>query len=219
MSATEEEVKARFRKICLKADSLGLTGGDLANLEIVRKLRTSGKRPIKKCVFSTLYWLTLGSMFLTILLATQWPLSREAWLQLVFQVSANDLTKEPCILPLPESVADYVRPPIDCGVCKGVNSVDRVEKLNSETFEVKYAYSGVPVVVTDGAKNWSATTAFSFEFFKSIYADDSPVLQHSENHCQFFPYKTSFGSLAEVFNMSEDRINFKEGSEPWYIGW
>jgi histone arginine demethylase JMJD6 len=67
--------------------------------------------------------------------------------------------------------------------------------------------------------NWTAVKTFSFEFFRSIYAADSPVFQARDQQCQFFPYRTNFHNLSEVFQMSEDRAHMKSGSEPWYIGW
>ncbi|KAA0193817.1 hypothetical protein HAZT_HAZT004530 [Hyalella azteca] len=80
-----------------------------------------------------------------------------------------------------------------------------------------YAYTGRPVLVLDGQRDWTAPRTFSFDFFKNIYAPDSPVLSHSYRDCQFFPYQTSFSSLRDVFNMSRDRVNMR--GEPWYIGW
>ncbi|KAK7086344.1 hypothetical protein SK128_012814, partial [Halocaridina rubra] len=79
-----------------------------------------------------------------------------------------------------------------------------------------YAYSGRPVVVSDGQSNWTAPTTFSFEFFKSIYVEESPVLESAERDCQFFPYQTEFRNLRHAFNMSEARANMR--GEPWYIG-
>ncbi|CAL7940419.1 unnamed protein product [Xylocopa violacea] len=75
-----------------------------------------------------------------------------------------------------------------------------------------YAYSGRPVVVTDAMANWTATTKFSFAFFKSLYDGE-------DANCQFFPYKTEFKSLQDVFEMSESRASLEEGTKPWYVGW
>lgn len=75
-----------------------------------------------------------------------------------------------------------------------------------------FAYAGVPVIVTDGAKNWTAMDAFSFSFFKSLY-------DGKDADCQFFPYETEFRNLRQVFAMSRDRASMKEGTEPWYVGW
>ena len=58
---------------------------------------------------------------------------------------------------------------------------------------------------------------FSFDYFKSIYTDDSPALENFERDCQFFPYQTDFLNLRHVFNMSASRAGMR--GEPWYIGW
>ncbi|ELU11050.1 hypothetical protein CAPTEDRAFT_142276 [Capitella teleta] len=126
---------------------------------------------------------------------------------------------EQCLVDVADVLLDVVRPPVDCGICRGITSVDTVSKLSPELFEMKYAYSGRPVVITDATVGWSATKTFSFDFFKGIYGEDSPVLQPSEVQCQFFPYKTDFKNLAEVFNMSAERAQMKDGTKPWYIGW
>ncbi|CAE1162103.1 unnamed protein product, partial [Acanthosepion pharaonis] len=76
-----------------------------------------------------------------------------------------------------------------------------------------------PVVVVDGAKNWTAPKTFSFEFFKGIYSENSPALESKGYNCQFFPYQTEFANLAEVFQMEPERIKNTDHSKPWYIGW
>ncbi|PRD31759.1 UNVERIFIED_CONTAM: hypothetical protein NCL1_22601 [Trichonephila clavipes] len=78
-----------------------------------------------------------------------------------------------------------------------------------------FAYSTVPVIVTDGTKNWSAMNTFSFEFFRDLYlGDEDDVFWEVERECQFFPYQTEFQSLAEVLSMNQSRAG-----KPWYIGW
>ncbi|GFT18873.1 uncharacterized protein NPIL_605511, partial [Nephila pilipes] len=78
-----------------------------------------------------------------------------------------------------------------------------------------FAYSTVPVIVTDGTKNWSAMNAFSFEFFRNLYlGNEDDVFWEVERECQFFPYQTEFQSLAEVLSMNQTRAE-----KPWYIGW
>jgi len=111
------------------------------------------------------------------------------------------------------------RPPVDCAICRNTTGVDRVSQLSRDVFENRYAYSGRPVIITDAMTNWSAVETFSFEFFRSVYSVDSPVLQSKEHQCQFFPYRSNFHNLSEVFQMSDDRANLRSGSEPWYIGW
>ncbi|KAK8380449.1 hypothetical protein O3P69_016792 [Scylla paramamosain] len=113
-----------------------------------------------------------------------------------------DLNAEQCTIDMPASVQDVFRPPVECGMCKDVVEIERVHTITPQQFEERYAYSGRPVVVTDGQRNWSAPHTFSFTFFKSIYADDSPVLENFERDCQFFPYQTEFRNLRHVFNMT-----------------
>lgn len=69
-------------------------------------------------------------------------------------------------------------------------------------------------MVTDAAANWTAMEIFSFAFLKDLYQD-----RHDVEDCQFFPYKTEFKSLRDVFNMSTSRALMKAGSKPWYVGW
>lgn len=76
----------------------------------------------------------------------------------------------------------------------------------------RFAYTGRPVVIIDGATNWTAMEMFSFEFFKKLY-------QKQRVNCQFFPYQTEFNNLQELFNMSAERSLLKIGTEPWYVGW
>lgn len=77
----------------------------------------------------------------------------------------------------------------------------------------RYAYTGRPVVVTDGTISWPGREVFSFQFFKQLYN------QSQEQACQFFPYETEFRSLREVFDMREDRALMQDNTKPWYIGW
>lgn len=77
---------------------------------------------------------------------------------------------------------------------------------------ISYAYSGKPVVISDAMANWTAPMVFSFSFFKTLYDGE-------EASCQFFPYKTEFRSLQDVFDMSADRAMMEKGTAPWYVGW
>lgn len=55
--------------------------------------------------------------------------------------------------------------------------------------------------------------AFGFQLFKNL--SDAGLL----TPCQFFPYKTEFGTLAEALRMDERRASMEPGYVPWYIGW
>lgn len=66
--------------------------------------------------------------------------------------------------------------------------------------------------------NWTAPKVFDFNFFKKLYLDNDRRSGRKKN-CQFFPYKTEFRSLNEVFRMDPLRANYSKGTKPWYIGW
>ena len=59
---------------------------------------------------------------------------------------------------------------------------------------------------------------FNFNYFKKLYNkyEDAYDVQE-QGSCQFFAYKTDFGSLEDVFLMSKRRAALK--GKPWYIGW
>ena len=62
---------------------------------------------------------------------------------------------------------------------------------------------------------------FSYEYFAGLYSNSNNNNSNSfrneirRKNCQFFPYKTEFRNLEEVFTMSDER----RFSKPWYIGW
>lgn len=222
MAASVEEVQESFRKIYEKAQSLGLKHDDLASLNSVKRLRCCSKIaqlpavPKKFILFGVLVgFLAVFAGVFHLELYSRRGLAK-FWLTVYHNYN---LEKEKCIFLLPDKMIDVFRPPVDCSMCKDVVSVDRVKSLEYHVFEEKYAYSGRPVVVVDGAKNWTAMEVFSFDFFRSVYSEDSPVLENFEKNCQFFPYKTEFRNLREVFQMSMERAQMTDGSKPWYIGW
>ncbi|XP_058943932.2 bifunctional arginine demethylase and lysyl-hydroxylase JMJD6-like [Pocillopora verrucosa] len=114
---------------------------------------------------------------------------------------------------------EMARKPTNCSLlCEGVNEIQRVSNLSKEEFISTYAYSGRPVVITDAAQNWSAVGAFSFKFFKRLYAkSDEADLDNVDEGCMFFAYKSGFQSLADALRMSNKRAQWK--GKPWYIGW
>ncbi|KAL0268798.1 UNVERIFIED_CONTAM: hypothetical protein PYX00_010613 [Menopon gallinae] len=118
---------------------------------------------------------------------------------------------------MPDTLTKVFRPPVQCSMCQGITHVEKVANLTPDLFEDRYAYSGRPVVITDGMVNWTAREVFSFDFFKGIY--ETRMEQWSTYGCQFFPYNTEFNHLREVFNMSRERATMVDGTEPWYVGW
>ncbi|CAL7940418.1 unnamed protein product [Xylocopa violacea] len=143
---------------------------------------------------------------LWILLILAWILGQFLWNYV------HTVRHDKCLAELPPFTQKIFRPAEDCSMCRDVQQVDRISNVDPATFEQRYAYSGRPVVVTDAMANWTATTKFSFAFFKSLYDGE-------DANCQFFPYKTEFKSLQDVFEMSESRASLEEGTKPWYVGW
>lgn len=125
------------------------------------------------------------------------------------------LINSDCLLPGSETLQDIFRPQIsDCSYCQ-IDSIHIRNNLTDEEFYDKYAYTGIPLLVSDGMKGWN-TDVFSFQYFKQLYHEKT---EEDNKGCQFFPYRTDFNTLQDVFNMDADRAAFKPGSEPWYIGW
>lgn len=53
--------------------------------------------------------------------------------------------------------------------------------------------------------------------FKSIVETDEMRSTAEKDTCQFFPYKTSFRNLREVFELETNSENGYD--KPWYVGW
>ena len=219
MKKTDEDPKEAFQRIVRRADALGVPPEKLAKLPVVQELQAPRMLWMKQWMRYALITCILLQVSLLTIWWTEWPVNREGLIHWWFNAQSLDAEREPCLVELTESILDVTRPPVDCDICRGISEADRVAGLSQKDFEEKYAYSGRPVVITDGMKTWTAPKTFSFDFFKGIYSEDSPALYNMEMNCQFFPYKTSFMSLGEVFNMSDERAQMKEGAEPWYIGW
>lgn len=222
----EEFASKKFADLKKKLLSESLTDGDLLSIKVpkdfiaVKKCNVAVTNVLKCNSKYIMCSSAIGFVIFAIILSFYGSLLQEKVSALYFALSDLDPKGEKCLLPMPDSVVDISRPPVDCSICRGMTSVDRAKNITSEEFEKYYAYSGKPVVIADAMMDWSASNVFSFDFFKSIYAEDSPVFIHSaEQNCQFFPYKTKFRNLAEVFNMSKERAELRDGSEPWYIGW
>ena len=218
---SDTDVKHQFDELYKKAIALGLSKEQICTLDALKKIRSS-KNIVWPIIYNVLRILIIITVVISIVWCLNWPVRNEKMLAVWFSflgVPADEIFKEECILETSDSFSDTFRPPIDCEFCRGVKKVPRVSDIVPEEFEKKYAYEGQPVIIADGMTNWTALKTFSFEFFKDIYKEDSPALANIESNCQFFPYKTSFQNLGEVFNMSEDRAHMKDGSEPWYIGW
>ncbi|KAI5699940.1 hypothetical protein M8J75_011431 [Diaphorina citri] len=121
-----------------------------------------------------------------------------------------------CIYELSDVLRSHVQLQSDgCNFCRNVDSVPKVSNISPDEFENNYAYDGVPVVITDAMKNWTAQKVFDYHFFKDLYAESD--LDASQ--CQFLPYKSGFADMYDFLSMEPKRANLEEGSKPWYVGW
>lgn len=211
----EQKVSEAFKTLRLKAKKLGIQDGSLLKVNALKRLRKpSWKRfivPVLVCVLAVITGCSVVA-YKKELITT-----RTIAHFIADKILDIDLEKETCFFPTPEIILDLFRPPVDCSICKNVSSVDRVRNISPKDFLETYAYTARPVVIEDGMANWTAHRYFSFEYFKRIYSPDSPVMKGNDPQCQFFPYKTSFNSLQEVFQMPEK--DSKMEGKPWYIGW
>lgn len=235
VNSSDKSPQVLFLRLFARATALGLEGHQLANLNCFRDLNDSKKHKVSKedeedtIAHGGLVWSQHAKSFFYVLLGLfailfcvfflNVPVSGEQVTTFWFEWNNYDVYKEPCLFNNIERISSIFRPPVSCEFCMNLTHIDRVSNLTPSLFEELYAYSGRPVVVVDGAKNWTAPATFSFEFFKGIYGDDSPALEGKGYNCQFFPYQTEFLNLAEVFQMDPERIKNSDHSKPWYIGW
>ncbi|XP_011877774.1 PREDICTED: uncharacterized protein LOC105567481 isoform X2 [Vollenhovia emeryi] len=140
-------------------------------------------------------------LWLLLLIAT-WITAQATWTRVLTYRDGK------CWMATPPFVQKLFRPPQDCSICQDVQQVDKLTAVDPTIFEQRYAYSGKPVVISDAMANWTAPKVFSFPFFKTLYDGEGAS-------CQFFPYKTEFRSLQDVFDMSADRAVMEKGTAPW----
>ncbi|XP_013786777.1 F-box protein At1g78280-like [Limulus polyphemus] len=131
----------------------------------------------------------------------------------------RDIFKSQCAVLNNYIVMEVTRPVTDCNICKDVDSVVVLQNITREIF-AKYAYMSRPVLVKDATVSWKALNTFNFSFFRKLYSEIGGAYKSVEEECQFFPFKTNFLHLQDVFNMPEDRAMMKtRDSKTWYIGW
>lgn len=160
----------------------------------------------------------------------------------------GDVKNEQCAIPIPQFALPLFKPIDDCRMCQDLNEIKRIERVSKEEFLEKYAYSGVPVIITDAMTNWTGLTKINFDFLKQTYiksdeiayrkrqaklanskklrsiigtfksiVETDEIRQEDKDTCQFFPYKTNFRNLREVFELETN--NEKIYEKPWYVGW
>ena len=130
----------------------------------------------------------------------------------------RDLGEEYCLIDHTLSSLEVSRPIANCSMCQDLSSVPKVENISQEEFLTHYAYTGVPLVVTNATAEWTAFKVFDFKFLKKLYNMSKTGRAGEVNEgCQFFPYLTNFKSLRELFEMSDSRAELQE--DQWYVGW
>ena len=205
--------KEAFQRLRKRAKQLEIKGKDFKEIKSLNSLKTRSYRLLVVVLSVVLLSALAYKGFTTLSEETQKKFVN-LFAEKVLQI---DLEKETCLVPASETYLDFFRPPVDCSICEDVDTVDVVTNLTKDEFFEKYAYTGRPVLIRNGSKNWTASSHFSFEFFKNIYPKNSPILQSADKDCQFFPYRTKFESLGEVFDMPESMAKME--GQPWYIGW
>lgn len=108
-------------------------------------------------------------------------------------------------------------PPTDCSFCAGVTEAPRLKNLSIEDFVHKYAYTGVPIIVTDATSRWRARKLFTYNYFKELYADNPQSLEDDTKEGQFFTYRSDLDDLYDLFTLPEERAALR--GKKWYIGW
>ncbi|KAK2556876.1 hypothetical protein P5673_021089 [Acropora cervicornis] len=210
-----QKVTDAFIALRKKAKVLGIKDSQLVKVSAVKSLK---KKRVTCFVVTSVVICLLGILSgVGVVLYQNEVITRRALFKFFQNVMDFSIDNDVCLIPYPEIILDMFRPPVNCSVCKEVHKIDRVSSLSKEEFLGKYAYTARPVVITDGTKGWTASQYFSFNYFKSIYSPDSPVIISEDDKCQFFPYQSGFTALKEVFNMSEKDANME--GKPWYIGW
>lgn len=217
----QQRVRSHFQYLYDSAVNQGLGSSELARIEAVVRLR----KDTSSCGIPGYILKLFGAIFillisLIVIYLSEWPVDNDTLFKFWMDSRGLDPHKHRCAVGIFEFISDTAQPPVkSCDFCRGVKSVKKVENISQEQFEKLYAYSGRPVVVTDGAKNWTAFRHFSYDFLKTIYSKNSSALRGVEENCQFFPYKSPFKKLEEVFEMSDEQAYMKDKSSPWYIGW
>lgn len=206
--------KEAFKRLQKRAKQLQVNGRDLKKIKSLSTLKTHNYKWLITVIICVVL---LPSLAFTGFERLDWETQKKLTNYFAEYVLDIDLEKESCLIPATEVYLDLFRPPVDCSVCQDVHTVDVVTNLTKEDFLNKYAYTGRPVLIQNSSNGWSALSHFSFEFFKNIYPKDSPALQSVDKDCQFFPYRSNFESLGQVFNMSDSMAKMQ--GDPWYIGW
>ena len=148
---------------------MGLQQHQLAGLKFVAGTRKARWAKVKRRLLKVVLVGTAFAAILWIVCLLEWPLTRRQLAETVWRLrgwSAKEGQAERCLVRASSTVQNLARPPIDCGFCEDVMSVLEVTNISRFDFTHSLAYSGQPVVVSDGCSSWSAVEVFSFDFFR-----------------------------------------------------
>lgn len=115
-------------------------------------------------------------------------------------------------------VWEATRPISDCNHCRGLKGPIILPNMTKEDFK-PYAYSSKPIIIKGAIAHWDAVKNLNYTFLKDLYLRIPGAMESVHKDCQFLHFKSNFMTLADVFQMSEDRVNNVHGEEPWYVGW
>ncbi|OPL33630.1 hypothetical protein AM593_03341, partial [Mytilus galloprovincialis] len=65
----------------------------------------------------------------------QWPVSNTHVIVWWFQWYKSDPLKEPCVVYVPESVTENIKPPLNCDFCRNLHRVDHINNISIKDFE------------------------------------------------------------------------------------
>lgn len=80
----------------------------------------------------------------------------------------------------------------------------------------QHAYLSRPIIIKNAIDHWPARKQLTFQFLKHLYQQYPDELKRFDDECQFLPFKSSFRSLQEFFEMSDEQID--SGKPSWYVG-
>ncbi|XP_054720338.1 uncharacterized protein LOC129229979 [Uloborus diversus] len=201
--ADYELLKNCLLKIKKEGLKLNLSEDEILALVMTKLRKPKAKISYLKMFLNTnvlLFFLIIGTISAIVLNGKEFSLNR-------------------CIIENNYFIMEMTRPITDCNICKNIDSFSILENVTKQQFS-KYAYLGHPLLIKGGCSNWSALEVFNYDFFKELYSSTKGAFESVEVECQFFPFRTTFLSLQEVFNMPESRAKMTTpDEETWYIGW
>lgn len=73
-----------------------------------------------------------------------------------------------------------------------------------------------PIIIKNAVSHWPARDQLTFQFLKDLYYRYPSSLANFNDDCQFLPFKSTFSTLEEFFNMPDEQV--QSGHPTWYVG-